>query len=262
MSTDVAVTANEIEYPTSDGKPMAESDTHRAAINTLIDTLDGYFAGRADVCVSGNLLVYYVPGDLKKVLAPDCFVAFGVPKRARPWYKTWEEGRYPSVVFEVTSKSTRKDDLTDKLATYRDVWKVEEYFLFDPLGEYLAPQLQGYRWVDGDFAPMEMVAGQFLYSAGLGLILEAAGGHLLLTEADTNRRLYPPDRARAIEEARRRRQAEHERDAERQARERAERDREQAERQAAAERSAREQAEAELARLKAELDALRQPPIA
>ena len=237
--------AGVIEYPTSDGKPMAESDLHRTAINDLIGTLDGYYAGRIDVCVSGNLLVYYAPGDLRKVLAPDCFVAFGVPKRARPWYKTWEEGQFPAVVFEVTSKSTPNDDLTDKLAVYRDVWKVEEYFLFDPLGEYLSPPLQGYRRLDGEFVPIEMTFGQ-LWSGVMDLYLEAHGPQLHLFEIDTHRRLYTPEVERALAEEARRRQAERERDAERQARKRSD--------------SRAAAAEAEVARLNAELAALRKHP--
>ena len=106
MSTATTV-VDETDYPTSDGKPMAESEIHADVMTELIATLRGYYAGRDDVCVSGNLLVYYEQGNTKKVLAPDCFVAFGVPKRQRDLYKVWDEGQFPSVVFEITSKSTK-----------------------------------------------------------------------------------------------------------------------------------------------------------
>src|SRR5256885_1547877 len=48
-------------YPTSDGKPMAETDLHRDEMVDLIAMLREFFAGRR-VYVSGNLLVFYVPG--------------------------------------------------------------------------------------------------------------------------------------------------------------------------------------------------------
>ena len=156
-----------IDYPTSDGKPMAKSELHAEVMSELIATLRGYFAHRDDVCVSGNLLVYYEQGNARKSLAPDCFVAFGVPKRQRDLYKVWEEGQFPSVVFEITSKSTEDEDRTEKLAIYRDRWGVREYFQFDPRGEYLSPPLQGYRWDAGQFVPMEMSFGQ-LVSETLG----------------------------------------------------------------------------------------------
>ena len=63
------------------------------------------------------------------------------------------------MVFEVTSKKTRKQDLTKKFEIYRDVLRVREYFLFDPFEEYLDPSLQGYRLVDGNYEPIAMVKG-------------------------------------------------------------------------------------------------------
>ena len=47
-------------------------------------------------------------------------------------------------VLEVTSDTTQKKDLGDKKAIYQRLG-VDEYFLFDPLGDYLKPRLQGYR---------------------------------------------------------------------------------------------------------------------
>ena len=44
------------DYPTSDGKPMAETDLHRDLMIALIETLKWWFADDPDVYVSGNLL--------------------------------------------------------------------------------------------------------------------------------------------------------------------------------------------------------------
>ena len=48
-------------YPTSDGKPMAETDRHRQLMFDLIEQLKRHFAGQSDTYVSGNLLLYYDP---------------------------------------------------------------------------------------------------------------------------------------------------------------------------------------------------------
>ena len=83
---------------------MAESDLHREVMFDLIHRLAHFYAGRPDVYVSGNLMVYYEEGALGRFLAPDAFVAFGVRPGVRDWYKSWEEGKLPDVVFEVTSQ--------------------------------------------------------------------------------------------------------------------------------------------------------------
>ncbi len=255
MST-TATIVDETDYPTSDGKPIAESEIHADVMTELIATLRGYYAERDDVCVSGNLLVYYEKGDARKSLAPDCFVAFGVPKRLRDIYKVWEEGQFPSVVFEITSKSTQDEDQSDKLAIYRDRWGVKEYFQFDPRGEYLSPPLQGYR-LDGDqFVPMEMSFGQ-VASLELGISMEAFGRNLLLFETETQRRLYPPAVQRAMDEVIKRREEEQRRREEERKRVAAERLLIEAVRLSAESRKRAEHAEAENAKLQAELDALR-----
>ena len=46
-------------YPTTDGKPMAETDLHRDLMVTLIDTLRAFYRDEPMVYVSGNLLLFY-----------------------------------------------------------------------------------------------------------------------------------------------------------------------------------------------------------
>src|SRR5439155_8814108 len=145
--------------------------------------------------VSGNLLLYYVPGNKRKHVAPDVFVVRGVSKQKRLYYLLWEEGKSPEAIVEITSKSTRKEDLDIKFKLYRDVLKVQEYFLFDPFAEYLNPPLRGYRLTDGDYVPIEPVTDR-LPSEVLGLHLE---------RERTMLRLYDPATAQwlpTLEEAR------------------------------------------------------------
>ena len=162
------------DYPTSDGRPMAETDHHRKLMYDLIETLDEHFTADPMVYVSGNLLVYYVPGDRLWHLSPDVFVAKGVPKRERLNYLMWEEGKGPDVVIELTSSSMRDEDVDDKFQLYQNNLRVPEYFLFDPHGDYLDPPLRGYRLNRGRYSAIRAVKGR-LPSKVLGLHLERQG---------------------------------------------------------------------------------------
>jgi Uma2 family endonuclease len=203
-------TGREIEYPTSDGKPMAETDLHRDLMLELIETLKIYYAADPDVYVSGNLLLFYERGDKRKHVAPDVFVVRGVEKRRRDNYLVWEEGKGPDLIIELTSKTTRREDQQKKLALYRDVLKVPEYFLFDPYEDYLKPPFQGYRLVQGQYIPIEPVEGR-LPSAVLGLHLERSGTALRLYDPATGRWLPTPGE-RAVRADERAARAETERD--------------------------------------------------
>jgi len=90
--------ADQIFYPESDGKPMAETDLHREIMIWIIHLLQRFLAGQR-AYVSGNLLIYYEQGNPRKSVAPDCFVVWGVESRYRVNYKLWEEGQAPQVVF-------------------------------------------------------------------------------------------------------------------------------------------------------------------
>ena len=170
-----SATKRPVEYPTSDGKPMAETDVHRKDMVDLIATLEDYFAADPRVYVSGNLMFFYEEGNRRKHIAPDVLVVRGVPKLPlRKYYLLWEEGRGPDLVIELTSKTTRREDRDKKWVLYRDRLRVPEYFLFDPFEEYLKPSLQGYRLVEGQYVAIGSEAGR-LPSGVLGLHLERLG---------------------------------------------------------------------------------------
>ena len=180
----MAVLHKPIRYPTSDGRPMAETDLHRNLMMDSISTLELRYADIPDIYVSGNLLLYYVPENKRRHVSPDVFVVKGVPKKVRDYYFVWEEGRSPDAVIEVTSSSTRKEDTTKKFMLYRDVLKVREYFLFDPRGDYLKPTLQGYRLSRREYVAITPVANR-LPSNVLGLHLERSGTDLRFFDPDT-----------------------------------------------------------------------------
>jgi Uma2 family endonuclease len=169
-------------YPTSDGRPMAETDLHRKLMTTLIHRLETWFANDPMIYVSGNLLLFYARGNKRKHLAPDVFVVKGVEKKLRENYLVWEEGKGPDFIIEVTSSSTRKEDIRKKFELYRDVLKVPEYFLFDPRGDYLKPALRGYRLAGGEYQPIEPERSR-LRSEELGLYLWQDGTDLRIYDA-------------------------------------------------------------------------------
>ena len=177
-----------VEYPSCDGKPLAENDAQLAAILYGISVLRTHFAERPDVYVSGDLLVYYEEGDPRASVAPDVFVVFGVEDRERMNYKVWEEGKGPDFVLEVASRSTWREDVGRKREVYAGLG-VKEYWLYDPLGEHLKPALQGYRLAGGRYERQslpESVDGKLVLRSGtLGLDLWAKGGKMRFRDPET-----------------------------------------------------------------------------
>jgi Uma2 family endonuclease len=203
----------DVEYPATDGKPMAETDTHRDQTVYLIEALKAHFQADPQVYVAGNLFIYYEEGDVQSQVAPDVFIVFGVPRMLRRVYKLWEEGKNPDVVIEVSSHSTRREDLWEKRGLY-EFLGVDEYFLFDPLKEYLSPPLQGYRLLEGLYQllkPEQDEKSEWrLFSQRLGLELHTEGNFLRLYDPARGERLLTPLEAqeKARQETARRRQAE------------------------------------------------------
>lgn len=195
-----------VEYPESDGRPMGETELHIQEIMDLIAALADHFREAVDVHVGGDLLLYYAEGDPRSVVCPDVFVTHGMSKEQRRVYKLWEEGRVPSLVIEVTSRSTRDEDLRRKKGLYERLG-VAEYVLHDPLGEYLAPPLQGYRLEARRYVPIAPAGDGSLASATTGLLLHREGRHLRLVDAVTGQpllRIHEEQAARRAEQAARR----------------------------------------------------------
>lgn len=182
----------EIEYPDSDGLPMAESDFQREVLIYAVEALRGHFRDRDDVYVSGNLFIYYEEGNPKAVVAPDVFVVIGASSHDRPSYKLWNEPKGPDFVLEITSKSTRGEDQGAKRGIYAYLG-VREYWQYDPTGDYLDPPLQGLQLVERNYWPLRAatpVPGGFsLHSAVLDLDLRLEGGAFHFHDPRTGQKL-------------------------------------------------------------------------
>jgi len=191
----------EIDYPESDGRPLAETERHRQVIVDLIYGLQQRYGETPDVYVGGNLFLYYEKGNRSAVVAPDVFVVKGVGKESRNTYKVWEEGgRVPFLVIEVTSASTSDEDLVDKKGKYLRLG-VEEYVLFDPLEEYLAPSMQGFRLRNGRYVAIPPHEDGSLESTTTGLVLRREGQRLRLVDAATGEPLLWVDEEKPLRRA-------------------------------------------------------------
>jgi Uma2 family endonuclease len=175
----------EIYYPESDGEPMAETDIHRNLINALIKCLELFFAERKDVYVTGNIMFYYVEGNPAEFISPDVMVCFGIPKGNRTSYKTWEESEVmPSVVIEISSRSTWKKDRIEKRALYESLG-VKEYYIFNPQYLKSLPAFLAFRLNGARLESVEIENGR-IKSDVLGLELVDTGETLRLFNRNTN----------------------------------------------------------------------------
>jgi Uma2 family endonuclease len=163
---DLRLTEDDLPY--SEELPM-ESHRHVLQMILLIETLSAYWAGRDDVFVGGDMFVYFSPRQVKNhdFRGPDVLVAQGVEKRSRKSWVTWQEGKPPDVVIELTSESTGDFDKGEKKRIYQDHLKAPEYFWYDPYSEELA----GFALREGIYEPIPPDEEGGLFSRQTGLTL-------------------------------------------------------------------------------------------
>jgi Uma2 family endonuclease len=192
-----------IEYPDSDGMPMADNTLQYKWMVTIEGNLELMFLGDPNVFVAGDLLWYPVEGDNKTRLAPDALVVFGRPKGRRGSYRQWDEaGIPPQVVFEVLAPGNRPGEMMRKLNFY-DRFGVKEFYQYDP--DYNV--LDGWHRVGDKLAPIERMNGWI--SPLLGIRFELTSEDFVIYRPDGERFLtfteLGEERARMrheIEEAR------------------------------------------------------------
>src|SRR6185369_14096298 len=118
---------DEIVYPESDGRPLAENTEQYKWIVMIKENLDELLE---NAFVAADLFWYPVKGDPKVVQAPDVMVAIGRPKGHRGSYKQWEEdGVAPQIVFEILSPSNTPIGMIPKERFYGR-YGVQEYYIY------------------------------------------------------------------------------------------------------------------------------------
>ena len=125
-------TSAQIDYPDSDGQPMADNTKQFRWIVVIKENLELLFVNEPEVFVAGDLLWYPVEGDNAIRQAPDVMVVVGRPKGDRGSYRQWQEDNLaPQVVFEILAPGNRYGEMLRKLGFYNR-HGVEEYYIYDP----------------------------------------------------------------------------------------------------------------------------------
>jgi Uma2 family endonuclease len=164
----------EDDLPYDDGEPM-ETPQHREQMWTLIHSLQTYWSDRPTNYVSGNMFLHYDPQNRRKFRGPDFFVVFDVENRERKSWVVWQEGmRFPDIIIELLSDSTREIDKGEKKALYERVFHTTEYYLYDPFShEFIGYQLHG-----GHYEMVKPDEQGRVYSTLANLYLGVHGGWL------------------------------------------------------------------------------------
>ena len=139
----------EVFYPSLGGKLLADNTWQSRTMVAKYDMLYTHYMDDPSTLVAIALLLYYTEGEPADVVAPDLFVACGVPNRHRDWYKVWEEGKVPDFVLEVSSEETAEDNLGRNMETYARIG-IPEYCVYDPMGGLHLPRLQLFRLSGGE----------------------------------------------------------------------------------------------------------------
>ncbi|NKB18866.1 MAG: Uma2 family endonuclease [Pseudanabaena sp. CRU_2_10] len=196
----------DLAFPSTDlwsDEPPLESDLHRDQIDLLIRLIRWAFRDRQDVYVAGNLTVYYSPRQKKSEYfrGPDVFVVMGTENHPRRSWTVWHEGgRYPNIVIELLSDSTADVDRGEKKELYQSVWRLPEYFWFDPA----TLEFQGFQLAKGQYKPIQPTTQGWLWSDELGLYLGIHDQKLRLFTA--NETLLPLPEEDAIHQVEQERQ--------------------------------------------------------
>jgi len=139
----ILLTPRAIEYPESDGLPMADNTRQLDWMTLLYDNLRCHFRERTnDVFVGANQFWYPVEGEPGIRTAPDVYVVFGRPHHHRSSYRQWLENDVPmQFVIEIASPSNNYPEMIDKQYFYED-YGVEEYIIYDPESQFFQAHLR------------------------------------------------------------------------------------------------------------------------
>ena len=169
--------AVEIDYDITDEEILAEEEMPESTpqfelVDYLLDVLkwlyrlEGWFIG-------GNLAIVY---DRRKYLSPDLAVFKGVVltpgerKRQKSYRVRFPDRPTPPVVFEISSKDTWSQDVSEKIELYGRIG-VLEYFAYDPdtpqVWQDRSRRLRGWSYAAGSAHEMTPDAQGRLWSEEL-----------------------------------------------------------------------------------------------
>lgn len=121
-----------------------------------VTALSRHFGSPDTTIVLGEMPLGWDSEQGSGVLIPDLMVVFDVDVHAaiaQGGYAINERGKPPDFVLEVASRSTARNDETNKRETYA-AYGVLEYWRFDPNGLFYSARLAGDRLIDGTYHPI------------------------------------------------------------------------------------------------------------
>ena len=154
--------ATAIVYPETDGMPLPDGEYQAPLYIRVVGTLRVHFRDVPGARVNGDTFIYYVEGNPRRSVAPDCYVALGLSEESlesierNNVYLVWEVGKAPDFVLEIGSRSTASRDLGSKRDLYAELG-VSEYWRYDESGgDFYGEPLVGERLVDGEYRRLEL----------------------------------------------------------------------------------------------------------
>ena len=157
-------TQTAIIYPETDDQPMPDAEYQSLIFRKALTPLENHFRKIPSARVNGNTFLYYVEGDPKQSVSPDCYVVFNITPEAihslsqegNNTYLLWEVGKPPDFVMEIASHSTRNADLVSKRRLYAELG-IPEYWRYDQTGgDFYGDPLVGERLVDDEYQRIQM----------------------------------------------------------------------------------------------------------
>ncbi len=245
-------------YPLDDATPMTSSQEQYDAMTYSRSALRALMAARSEPYIlKADFGLYYAAidptlGQRAPHVAPDVMLTLGATLPPFTPYRLWEVGKAPDLVLEITSLSTKAEDV-DKRALYAQLG-VTEYWQYEPHGKQLKPGLECRRLVKGRYVRVSGAYRSDLRALWIrSQVLDTAWGLLHTGELrlwnPARREWFPTDAGKDA----RFDQVEQERDREKEERQRAEQERDQEKEERQRAEQERNQAQREAARLEAEI---------
>ena len=162
--TTQAATTTKVFYPETDDMPMPDGEYQAPLYIRIVGILLTFFRHIPDAHVNGNTFLYYVEGNPRRFVSPDCYVVFDLSDAAleslslegNNTYLLWEVGKPPDFILEIGSPSTGNVDTGSKRDLYAELG-VGEYWRYDGTGgDFYGEPLVGERLVDGEYQRFEM----------------------------------------------------------------------------------------------------------
>ena len=74
--------ASTIVYPEADGMPLPDGEFQSPLFRRIVGDLDDHHRDVPGAKVNGNTFIYFVEGNPRRSISPDCYVALGLSEEA------------------------------------------------------------------------------------------------------------------------------------------------------------------------------------